>query len=518
MTSVYVTNVTRKVTVSPGYTSGSGGGGGVDLLPLNNTWTGSNIFANDVVISPGASTEIATIFKGFSGQSANLTEWRNSSNAALARVTATGDISTNKNIFVGGTLSAGAANKAIVFDNASAIPTGSPGAGGILYVESGSLKFRDGSGNVQVPVAASGAKGDLLVHNGTSWVKVSLGVDNNVLIADSSQTAGVRWGAGGSGGGHVIQEEGSGLAQRAALNFIGSAVTVTDDNANNRTNVTITGGGGGYSTVQANGSSVTARSIMNFSTAFTAVDDGSSKTNVGLNLGTASTQAAAGNHLHTGVYEVSGAVASGISAHVSAVDPHAGTYITSATASATYAPIAAKVPTGGAQGYALTKNSASDYDVGWAATGGAITSPASLTSTAVSQIPLTITGATGQTESLIKLVGGGISVLTASNDGQLNLGVMTIATVGGDGSPSGTSMLKIFTRNISTSGIIVKGRATQSADLAKFVSKDGTAVNTTIDSDGVLTGKWLFQGAIIDNGGSAPTGFPDGGILFERAS
>jgi len=45
-------------------------------------------------------------------------------------------------------------------------------------------------------------------------------------------------GAGG-GGGHVIQEEGAPLAQRAGLNFIGPLVKATDDAVNNRTNVTV---------------------------------------------------------------------------------------------------------------------------------------------------------------------------------------------------------------------------------------------------------------------------------------
>lgn len=48
---------------------------------------------------------------------------------------------------------------------------------------------------------------------------------------------------------NTIQEEGTSLPQRATLNFIGPAVTATDDPINNRTNVTITatGGGGGPS-------------------------------------------------------------------------------------------------------------------------------------------------------------------------------------------------------------------------------------------------------------------------------
>lgn len=42
-------------------------------------------------------------------------------------------------------------------------------------------------------------------------------------------------------GGHTIQDEGSALATRTFLNFVGAGVTATDDSANNATKVTISG-------------------------------------------------------------------------------------------------------------------------------------------------------------------------------------------------------------------------------------------------------------------------------------
>lgn len=49
--------------------------------------------------------------------------------------------------------------------------------------------------------------------------------------------------AGGPGlASYTIQDEGVPLVARAAMNFIGTGVTVTDDTANNRTNVSVTGG------------------------------------------------------------------------------------------------------------------------------------------------------------------------------------------------------------------------------------------------------------------------------------
>lgn len=47
----------------------------------------------------------------------------------------------------------------------------------------------------------------------------------------------------------VVQDEGTPLTPRMALNFIGSGVTATDDAANSRTNVTIGSGGGGVSSM-----------------------------------------------------------------------------------------------------------------------------------------------------------------------------------------------------------------------------------------------------------------------------
>jgi hypothetical protein len=43
-------------------------------------------------------------------------------------------------------------------------------------------------------------KGDLLVYNGTTWVRRAVGTDGQVLTADSTQSDGVKWAAGGGGG------------------------------------------------------------------------------------------------------------------------------------------------------------------------------------------------------------------------------------------------------------------------------------------------------------------------------
>jgi hypothetical protein len=58
---------------------------------------------------------------------------------------------------------------------------------------------------------------------------------SGVLASHSSDC-----GAGGGGGGHTIEDEGAPLTQRAGLNFVGAAITATDDAGNDETNVTVT--------------------------------------------------------------------------------------------------------------------------------------------------------------------------------------------------------------------------------------------------------------------------------------
>ena len=80
------------------------------------------------------------------------------------------------------------------------------------------------------------------------------------------------WGAPTSpGSGHVIQDAGTGLTQRANLNFVGA--TVTDDSGNDATVVTISSGGSAH-VIQEEGVGLTARANLNFiGAALTAADD-----------------------------------------------------------------------------------------------------------------------------------------------------------------------------------------------------------------------------------------------------
>jgi hypothetical protein len=93
----------------------------------------------------------------------------------------------------------------------------------VVNTADGKLYFKDSGGTVQVlaqsgtvPISNGGtgqttqgaafdalapttSKGDLIVHNGTTDIRLAVGTDNHVLTADSSVAAGVKWAAAAGG-------------------------------------------------------------------------------------------------------------------------------------------------------------------------------------------------------------------------------------------------------------------------------------------------------------------------------
>ena len=62
MTSVYVRNVVKRVTVAPGYSGGAGGTGtSTNVLTSNNAWSGTNAFNNAATHSPNTASVLSLI-------------------------------------------------------------------------------------------------------------------------------------------------------------------------------------------------------------------------------------------------------------------------------------------------------------------------------------------------------------------------------------------------------------------------------------------------------------------------
>jgi hypothetical protein len=98
-----------------------------------------------------------------------------------------------------------------------------------------------------LPVANGGTgqssyiDGELLIGNSATGLlsKAVLIAGSNITITNGNGTITIASSGGGGGTSLTVQEEGSDLAQRDKMNFIGAGITASDDSGNARTNVTL---------------------------------------------------------------------------------------------------------------------------------------------------------------------------------------------------------------------------------------------------------------------------------------
>jgi hypothetical protein len=120
-------------------------------------------------VSARSATEIGAVVRGFTSQSANLQEWQNSAGTVLASVNSSGGLSVATLVSTAGTIRANAglgsstvalsslvsnvAGGHLVLQNITVTPN-TPSGAGVLYVESGALKYKGSSGTVTTIAAA----------------------------------------------------------------------------------------------------------------------------------------------------------------------------------------------------------------------------------------------------------------------------------------------------------------------------------------------------------------------------
>lgn len=114
------------------------------------------------------------------------------------------------------------------------------------------------------PVQETAIEAAFLEH-----VETALDTQDDRITTQESKTAG-----------HLIRDEGTGVAQRSSLNFTGAGVTVTDNTAAGRTDVIIPcgGGGSGYSSIEDEGSELPQRGTIDFQGPGISASDGGNKT------------------------------------------------------------------------------------------------------------------------------------------------------------------------------------------------------------------------------------------------
>jgi hypothetical protein len=138
-----------------------------NLYNTNRVFVGTNTFGFNTffVQAVGGTAETTAVIRANSGLTGNLQEWQNSGGTAIALVGSTGNIRTpallstdnlnaitfgaTRNIqFGSATQSFGGGEVVIGIRNATTVPTSNPTSGGVLYVESGALKYRGSSGTI----------------------------------------------------------------------------------------------------------------------------------------------------------------------------------------------------------------------------------------------------------------------------------------------------------------------------------------------------------------------------------
>jgi hypothetical protein len=129
----------------------------------------TNFDTGGLGVQTGAAGNKGLLIRGAASQSANLQEWQNSAGTVLSSIDSAGtfrgvlqgtgllntsgqtviSMAANRNIALVASSGLYGGGQAVVFiGNATTVPTSNPTGGGILYVESGALKFRGSSGTV----------------------------------------------------------------------------------------------------------------------------------------------------------------------------------------------------------------------------------------------------------------------------------------------------------------------------------------------------------------------------------
>lgn len=196
-----------------------------------------------------------------------------------------------------------------------------------------------------------------------------------------------------------------------------------------------------------------------------------------------------------------------LAGHEAASDPHP-IYLTEAEATALYALIAEKVPTGGATGQVLAKNSATDNDVGWVnQSATAITSPFVVTADAVGEVPITAQGMAGQTADVFQAkLDGGTQVIAATAGGQVEVG----------NAPPADGSLRVEQRATTERAVKVKLKSAATADAIQVVD-NADAELMSVGADGIIAAPNIGNPVLIlDNAASVPAGTLDGTLIVRR--
>ena len=147
--------------------------------------TGGSWVAGRLAVDTSGTANVGIVVRGQASQSANLQQWQNSAGGVLAYVSNdgtfqnTGDINSGSTIRLGSGASSAGGYPVFAIKNATVAPTSNPTDGGVIYVESGSLKYR-GQGGAITTIASSSLDDQEDIENSEVQL-IQYGAEGSVL-------------------------------------------------------------------------------------------------------------------------------------------------------------------------------------------------------------------------------------------------------------------------------------------------------------------------------------------------
>ena len=108
---------------------------------------GAGSVAQQFGVVSTAATNIVEVIRGAASQTGDLVQWQNSAGTVLSKIASSGNI-------VAGNMAIATSSVSTIHISNGTIPTANPVGGGVVYVESGALKYRGSSGTITTLGAA----------------------------------------------------------------------------------------------------------------------------------------------------------------------------------------------------------------------------------------------------------------------------------------------------------------------------------------------------------------------------